>query len=44
MAIELAESEWATINEAILSCKLLAALKKIRELCGVSLNEAKDIH
>ena len=44
MAIELAESEWATINDAILSCNILEALKKIRELCGVGLNEAKDIH
>lgn len=44
MAIEPTAEQWAVVDALILACKILGALKLLRQSCGVSLNEAKDLH
>ncbi len=44
MAIEPTAGQWAAVDARILACGILGALKLLRRSCGVSLNDAKDLH
>jgi hypothetical protein len=40
----LGAEQWAAVDERILACDILGALKAIRAACGCGLNDAKGIH
>ena len=44
MAIEPSVEQWDRVDACILAGNILGALIHLRRSCGVSLNEAKELH